>query len=213
MIGKKWLFIIILIVHFSSMAFSDEKDEKRFSIQASPLLFVSDIVYLFIDNDIKTYAFSMDAEFQYAINNYFNISAANTLYFENYMGSYQENSGGRFNEKYGRQFQYMIIPSFIYRPFGTWLKGWYVSGFPVIGRTHVSINNLDDSFTHLGLGSTGGYQWIFNNGFTVQLGTGLSKTWTIPSSNNKNNFRAEDEWHLFGLPFDIRFTVKLGYSF
>jgi len=52
MVGKKRLFIIILFVQFSSMAFSDEEKEKRFSIQVSPLLIVSDIVYLFIDNDI-----------------------------------------------------------------------------------------------------------------------------------------------------------------
>ena len=213
MIGKKWLFIIILLVLFSAMAFSDEEYEKRFSIQTSPLLIVSDIVYLFIDNDIKSYAFSIDAEFQYAINNYFNVSVANTIYFENYMSSYQENSSGRYNEKYGKQFQYMITPAFIYRPLGTWLKGWYVSGFPIIGWTHVSTNDLDDGFTHFGFGLTGGYQWIFNKGFTIQLGTGLCKTWIVPFANNKSNFRTEDEWHLFGLPFDIRFTIRLGYSF
>ena len=79
MVRKKWLLAIIIFIQFSSTAFSDE-NENKFSIQSSPLLIVGDIVYLFIDNDIKTYAFSIDAEFQYAINNYFNVSVSNTLY-------------------------------------------------------------------------------------------------------------------------------------
>jgi len=213
MVGKKGLFIIILLVKYSTMAFSEEGNEKKFSIQTSPLLITSDIAYLFMDNDNKTYAFSIDAEFQYALNRYLNVSIANTLYFENYMSSYQENSSVRFNIKYGQQFQYMIIPSFLYRPLGTWLKGFYVSGFPIIGWTHVSTEYLDANFTHLGLGLAGGYQWIFKNGFTLQLSTGLSKIWIIPFSNNKSDFRTEDEWHLFGLPFDLRFIIRLGYSF
>jgi len=32
-------------------------------------------------------------------------------------------------------------------------------------------------------------------------------------SKNKSTFKKEDEWHLFGLPFDLRFTIRLGYSF
>lgn len=211
MINKRRHLVIILLALFSATAFSDDEN-KKYSIQMSPHLIASDIAYLFMDNDTKTYPFSIDVEFQYAINDYFNISLANMLYFENYMESFQENSNGRFNEKYGRQFQYMITPSFIYRPLGTRLKGWYISGFPKIGWSHVSTDYLDDSFTHLGLGLTGGYQWIYNNGFTIQLGTGLSKTWIIPFSENKSE-SIEYDWHLFGLPFDLPFTIRLGYSF
>jgi hypothetical protein len=109
MVSKKLVFITILFIHFSAIVYSDE-NEKRFSIQTSPLLFASDIAYLFIDNDSKTYTFLLDAEFQYAINNYFNISLINTLYSENYLCSYSENSNGRYNEQYGQKFQYMIIP-------------------------------------------------------------------------------------------------------
>jgi hypothetical protein len=108
---QKWLFIFIIFVKLSATTFSDE-NEKRFSIQASPLLLASDITYFFMDNDRKTYAFLVDAEFQYAINNYFNVSIAGAFYFERYLSGYLENSNGRYNEKYGQQFQYMIIPTF-----------------------------------------------------------------------------------------------------
>jgi hypothetical protein len=89
----------------------------------------------------------------------------------------------------------------------------YISAFPVIGWIHVSTNYLDDTFTHLGLGLTGGYQWIFKNGFTMQLGTGLGKTWIIPFERNKSEYRTEDEWHFFNWPIDFTFTFRLGYSF
>jgi hypothetical protein len=199
-------------MQFSVLVFSDD-DQRIFSLQTSPLFYASDITYLFIDNDSKTYAFIIDVEFQYAINKYFNISVVNTLYFENYLSSYSENSNGRYNKKYGQQFQYMIIPAFLYRPFGTWLKGMFINAFPIVGWTHVSTNYLDDTFTHLGLGLGAGYQWIFKKGFTIQLGIGLSKTWIIPFADNKGTYRTEDEWHFFNWPIDLRFTFRLGYSF
>jgi hypothetical protein len=138
MVNKKRLFIIIIFALFSTMAFSDD-NEKKISIQASPLFFVSDIAYLFIDNDSKTYSFLIDAEFQYAINNYFNISVTNTLYFENYLNSYLQDGKGRYNEEYGQQSQYIIIPAFLYRPLGIWLKGMYISAFPIIGWIHCQL--------------------------------------------------------------------------
>jgi hypothetical protein len=171
------------------------------------------MVYLFIDNDSKTFIFAADVEFQYTLNKNFSISVANTLFFENYLDSFLENSQGRYNEDYGFQFQCMFYPAVLYRPFGTWTKGMYISAFPVIGWTHFSTKHLDDGFTHLGLGLSSGYQWIFKNGFTIQLGAGISKAWMIPFKNNKGSYRVEDEWHLFGLPFDLTYTFRIGYSF
>jgi hypothetical protein len=105
------------------------------------------------------------------------------------------------------------MPAFLYRPFGTWLKGMYLGAFPIIGWTNVSTEHFNDSFTHLGLGLNGGYQWVYRNGFTIQLGTGISKTWIIPFANNESTFRAEDKWHLFNMPVNMLFTFRLGYSF
>jgi hypothetical protein len=209
---KKLLLTWILATLISSTAFSYDA-EKRFSIQTSPLFLVGDIIYLLIDNDAKTYPFLLDTEFQYAINGYFNFSVTNIFYFENYTYSYQKNSNGRFNEKYGHQLQYLFMPAFLYRPFGTWLKGMYLGTFPIIGWTNVSTEHFNDGFTHIGLGLNGGYQWVFGNGFTIQLGTGINKTWIIPFANNKSIFRTEEERHLLNLPVDILFTFRLGYSF
>jgi hypothetical protein len=204
--------IAILFSFLSVLAFSDE-NEKRISIQTDPLLYVTDITYLFIDNDRRTFVIAADVEFQYALNKNFGVSVVNTLFFENYLDSFLENSNGRYDEKYGNQFQIMFNPAFMYRPFGTRLKGMYISAFPIIGWTHVSTKYLNDSFTHLGLGLSSGYQWILKNGFTIQLGAGISKTWIIPFKNNKGEYRVEDEWHLFDLPIDLNYTFRIGYSF
>jgi hypothetical protein len=211
-VKTKTILIFIFFSVLSVLAFSEE-NEKLLSIQANPLIYVTDIAYLFVDNDAKTFAFATDVEFQYVLNKDFSLSVTNTLFFENYLDSYLENSNGRYNEDYGKQFQIMFNPALLYRPFGTWIKGMYVSAFPIIGWAHVSTKNLDDSFTHLGLGLSSGYQWIFKNGFTIQLGAGMSKAWIIPYKNNKGTYRVEDEWHLLGLPFDLNYTFRIGYSF
>jgi hypothetical protein len=162
--------------------------------------------------DIKTFIISTDIEFQYAINQYFNISAVNTFLFENYLSSYLEDGGGRYDEDYGQQVQIFLMPAFMYRPFGTRLKGMYASIYPTIGWTYASTKYLDDTFTHLGFGLLSGYQLILKNGFTIQLGGGISKTWIIPFQNNRGKYRAEDEWHFFNLPLDFRLVFRLGYS-
>jgi hypothetical protein len=206
---KQIIFSVIFVICLSEPAFS-EGTEKKMSVQASLLPYISDIVFFFIDNDIKTFVIGTDVEFQYAINRHFNVSITNALYFENYLNSYLQDSGGRYNEDYGKQFQCMFTPAFLYRPLGTWLKGWYINGFPIIGWTHISTKILSDSFTHLGLGLSSGYQWILKNCFTIQLGGGISKTWIIPFKSNEGEF---EEWHLFNLPVDFLLTFRLGYTF
>jgi hypothetical protein len=209
---KKKCYFIVLFFCLSAAVFSGE-NEKLFSVQGSPLIYAADIAYLFMDNDIKTFVVSTDVEFQYAINRYFGISAVAAIFFEKYLNSYTENSGGRYDEDYGQQFQFLLMPAFMYRPFGTWLKGMYAGIYPVIGWTHAASEHLDSTLTNLGFGIHSGYQWIFGNGFTLQLGGGISKIWILPFQNNRGAYRAEDEWHFFNLPFDFRLVCRLGYSF
>lgn len=201
--------IILFLMFITTFTFSQE---KRMSILGSPLTYGIDIAWLFVDKDIETFVLLTDVQYQYAISNYLGVSISNTIYFENYLSSYLENRNGIFNKDYGKQFSIMFEPAFMYHPFGTWLKGWYINAFPVIGWSYVSTKDLDDGFTHLGLGITSGYQWIFENGFTIELGGGLSKNWIIRFGNNKGKYRAEDEWHLLGVPFDFRLDFRLGYS-
>jgi hypothetical protein len=59
------------------------------SIQASPLPSISDIVFLFTDNDTKTFVIGTDIEFQHAINRYFNVSITNAL-FKGNKGEFEE---------------------------------------------------------------------------------------------------------------------------
>ncbi|GHV36041.1 hypothetical protein AGMMS49546_00600 [Spirochaetia bacterium] len=209
-IKKIW---IILFFSFLPLLVFPQENDKRFSIQTNPLQYAADIAYLFMDNDTKTFVIATDVEFQYAINKDFSISVANTLFFENYLDSFLENSKARYNEDYGLQFQCMFYPAVLYRPFGTRMKGAYMSAFPIIGLTSVSTKHLNDGFAHLGLGLSAGYQWIFKNGFTLQLGAGMSKTWIIPFMNNKGTYRTQDEWHLLGLLIDLNYTFRIGYSF
>jgi hypothetical protein len=184
--------------------------EKKMSLQASPLPYISGLVFLFMDKDIKTFVIGTDLEFQYAINRHFTVSIANRLYFENYLYSYSQDDGGRYDEDYGKQFQCMFTPAFLYRPLGTGLKGWHISGFPIIGWTHAAAKKFSESFTHLGLGLSSGYQWALKNGLAIQLGGGIGKTWIIPFKGNEGAF---EEWHLFNLPLDFTLTLRLGYTF
>jgi hypothetical protein len=58
-----------------------------------------------------------------------------------------------------------------------------------------------------------GYKWVFNSGFTMQLGGGVGKTFSIPKKQDGDSFINSDgritviHTDLFILDF------KLGYSF
>jgi hypothetical protein len=215
----KTLFIVFLCGTVTTTAFADDHaavaassvPDKRMSLRVNPVVYATDLAFLFVDNDPKTFAMATDVEFQYALNHKFSVSVVNTLFFENYLDSYFENSNGRYNEDYGFQFQCLFQPALLYRPYGRGMRGLSVSAFPLVGWTTVSTKHLDDAFTHLGLGAAIGYQWIVKTRWTLQAGAGASKTWTLPFSNNKGSY--EDGWHFLGLPVDLHYTFRVGYLF
>ena len=208
---KKICFLLILLCILNASIFSQEND-KLFTIQSSPIALIFYLINLGID--IEDIYFLMDLEGQYKINDIINLSLTLSFLIYNYYKysyydyPYIENS---YLEK---TFQFIVKPMVIYRPFKTGLKGFYIGLYPVIGW-HTFDSKRDDISlrTEIGIGINTGYKWIFNNGFTLQLGTGIGKSWSIPE---RPNFYAglKSDGRLSLDRFDLYILdLKLGYSF
>jgi hypothetical protein len=59
------------------------------------------------------------------------------------------------------------------------------------------------------MGLITGYKWIFGNGFTLQLGGGIAKSWGI--SLSYPGYRSDGRICLDY--FDLLYDLKIGYSF
>jgi hypothetical protein len=214
---KKVLSTIILIVVFSS-AFAQEERNRSFSFQTN--LFVLMDLILNIGDDPETTYLSAEFEFQYALNNYFVLSFTPYFSFFKHMSRGYLDSYGNFTQKfYGKQWQLLLTPGIIYKPFGTGLKGMFIGLYPTIGWANISQDSsfgsfgnyyetfpaINDNFTLLGFGLLSGYQWVFKNGFTIALGGGVRKIWQIESKDNTGLYSAI-------LP-PILIHLRLGYSF
>jgi hypothetical protein len=193
----------------------EEHSEKEytFSIQTSPVMYLEDLISLGLGEEGSD-LFMMDLEFQYAINNYFNVSIETSVLI-------METDNIR---------QFTLVPKFLYHPFGTRLKGFYIGAYPNIGwsyhkytvREYVTTtfyigdiyeeHTYEQSYAEIGIGLVSGYQWIFRNGFTLSLGGALGKTWSIPAKEYWTNVINSDG--RISLPlFDFKIDFKLGYSF
>lgn len=214
----KRFFLIILLLPI--LVFSNEA-ERRMSIQASFIPYIWQFWYLLPlldDNDDQfddDYVFSPDIEFQYAINKHFAFSITGSFDFRRHTASFSTtiDSEGNVTDymNYEKSFLYTFKPAIMYHPFGTWLKGMYMSIYPVIGQQFVQSDYYDNTYTHLGIGVLSGYQWIFKKGFTMQLGTGISKSKIISSDSNKGEYhKHKDYWFKLN---NFRFVYKIGYSF
>ena len=194
----KYLVIFCLLVMISNNLFSQENNkntEQRFTIQTSPLLYAANIVTASF-HDKK---FFLDLEGQYKISNIFNVSLWAGAYFSNYYGSYTD------------EFQVDIKPMFIYRPLRTGLKGLYLGLYPTVGWHSYKDDFYKEFSTILGFGLNFGYKWIFKNGFTLQLGSGLGKSWIIPKDHN---VLFASDLRVIYKKIDVTIIdFKLGYSF
>ncbi|MDR2702386.1 MAG: DUF5777 family beta-barrel protein [Spirochaetaceae bacterium] len=203
---KKIIFIFAVMLIINQSIFGQDT-ERKFTIQLSPMVLFSDF---FVTNS-EDNMFSIDLEGQYKLRSTSNISL--TLSFlwsdrtiEDYFSqqdSYKENI-----------IQVGIKPMYIYRPFGTGLKGFYLGFYPNVGFHNVKKDNENTFYTELGFGINIGYKWVFDTGFTMQIGGGIGKTFSFPSKTG---------WDAF-INSDGRLTVtrsdivlldffKLGYSF
>jgi hypothetical protein len=204
---KKIFFVLIFLATINNNVFcqntENENVERKFTIQTSPGLFLIDLSRLGIG--IEDPFFIMDLEGQYKINDIFNVSL--TLSF-----LVNTRTGYRNVEKI---FQMNFKPMFIYRPFQTGLKGFYIGFYPNIGWQSIENSRYEDEFwTEIGIGINTGYKWIFNNGFTLQLGTGIGKTWSIPEKPDSMTGFINSDGRITLKNFDLLILdLKLGYSF
>jgi hypothetical protein len=162
------------------------------------------------DDDAKF--FCMDVEGQYKLNNSFNLSLSlsflinNIIAIADYTADYSEYA--YFQEDI---FQIDLEPMAIYRPFNTGLEGFYLGLHPIIGLQSITRGDENHIYTDLGLGFAIGYKWILNNGFTIQLGSGISKAWSIPE---KSGYYLNSDLRIPLRNFDILLLdFKVGYSF
>jgi len=183
---KKLLCCVVNILIFS------QENDKKFTIQTSPFSYVLDLIYI----GEGTTRFIMDLEGQYKINENINVSLTLSFFVD--------------NDYYVNNFQINIKPMFVYRPFGTGLKGFYIGIYPNIGwQTY-----KEYLWTEIGIGINTGYKWILNNGFTIQLGTGIGKTWSIHEEKPYyiGHINSDGSIPLKNFDFHI-LDFKLGYSF
>lgn len=218
---KKVFFVLVFITIVNS-TFSQNAEsknvEKKFTFQTSPLLFVSDLIALGVGDEDNT-LFIMDLESQYKINDIFNISFTLSFLINHHeiYGTIYHVYPTYYTESYSYKkdiFQINIKPMFVYRPFRTGLKGFYIGFYPSIGWQSVKNERDGNEFwTEIGVGVNTGYKWIFNNGFTLQLGAGIGKTWSIPEKPETYNLINPDG-RITLKNFDILILdFKLGYSF
>jgi hypothetical protein len=109
---------------------------------------------------------------------------------------------------------------FIYRPFRTGLKGFYIGIYSTIGwysteDEYDGYEYEDYSYTLIGTGINTGYKWVFNNGFTLQLGSGIGKSWILPKGLRLTETgHMTSDSRLMLKNFDLYIIdFKLGYSF
>ena len=192
---KKILIFVIIIVFVTSTLFSIENiqnenvKENNVTIQVSPLTLVTNILpYLRVYN--------LEIEGQYRINEIFNISFATAFYCISFGAN---------------DHQFVFKPMFIYRPLKTGLKGFYLGAYTNLGwdKSGWATSNGEVYITQfqIGGGFNTGYKWIFKNGFTIQLGVGLGKTYNSTDGLNADIGRIPLDFLDFILDF------KLGYSF
>ena len=140
-------------------------------------------------------SFLIDIEAQYNINQLYNASLSLSFFY---------NSKDTNTE---------IKPMFVFSPMRTGLKGFYLGIYPIIGliSKYSYWNEKNDFSVEFGVGLKTGYKWIFNNGFTLQLGTGISKTF-FPYYFDNYGFGADGrkKLELFDL---YLLDFKMGYSF
>jgi hypothetical protein len=191
----------------SNSSVTHKNKERRFTFQSSPVLLAMDFATLMFFPFMDIMTIAIDLETQYKINDIYNVS---------FTASFWSN-----NESKTKDYRIDLKPMFIFRPFKTGLEGFYVGLYPTVGwyncKTFAS-NNYDQLFTIVGLGVNTGYKFVFRKGFSMQLGTGIGKSWIIPKltdilPTDYDNHLTSD-LRLITKYIDVYIMdFKIGYSF
>ena len=204
---KKFILLVVIVIFLNQGLFSQDTEksfvERSFTIQTSPVLMFVDFI-IFSAVDVRDSVFCMmDLEGQYKISNAVNVSLAFSYFVLHDSYGYSDPS---------TEFQVMFKPMFIYRPFKTGLKGYYLGFNPTINLQ--SYTGYEKLITGIGLGFNTGYKWILKNGFTLQLGTGFNRMFYIPRSGSDylEYFNSDGSFNLPNFAWQI-IDFKLGYSF
>jgi len=208
---KKILFLcaVILVIHQS--VFSQDT-EKKVTIQTNPLLLFSDI---FVGDPHELYI--ADLETQFKINKTSNISITLSFLYGDY--TFWEYDNDPINDIYEHSYREVIFqaglkPMYIYRPFGTGLKGFFIGFYPNVDiQYRITSDNNRALNTDLGFGMDLGYKWVFDSGFTMQVGGGIGKTFSIPSKATDDGSINSDGRITIRHSDISLFGFKLGYSF
>ena len=199
---RKFIVIFTLIALIGPALPAHEKKERKLTLQSSPLLFLIDVFANATADSDSSSLFVMDLEGQYKINDIFNVSLTTSFFV------YKE-PDDQVDEK---GFQFILKPMFVYRPFRTGLKGFYLGLYSNVGWQTENSFDEKEFWTEIGFGMNIGYKWVFHNGFTLQLGTGIGKTWTLSDSDSYTVLNSDGR--MVGPNLDLQILgLKLGYSF
>jgi len=205
---KKIVFFVFVIFILDNHVFGQDA-ERKFTLQTSPLLWFSDV---YADNEDDN-IFAMDVEGQYRINDRINVSLTVSFLIDNRTVEEYAEEADVFYHYDENKYQINFKPMIIYRPFYTGIRGFYLGFYPNVGLLHVISDDEEKFFTELGFGINIGYKWVFRGGFTMQVGGGIGKTFSIPEESYKYVTMYSDgripvahtDFHLL--------DFKIGYTF
>jgi len=227
-IMKKAVCIILFSVLIISHSFAQEKKIYTFSIKANPFAYLaSTLSYINFatTKNYPSYIGLYELEFQYALNDYLNISFNPRLESEN-------SPRYLYNEYYSINHCLHLTPGLLFRPLKTRLRGWYLGAYIPIGWINMKEGmiskppTVSDNFALLGIGIATGCQWINKKGGTFSLGVGGQKYWKFGFPNNTYTYTYTEPFTLktfltslverniyWELPLALTMDFRFGYSF
>jgi len=221
------LFFLFFSIHLNA--------EERFSFQSKPTLYFIPVVQSVLPPVIfgvepqwKPFIIIIDIEFQYALTEKFALFI-NPVFAQGFWKYAAIEGDAYFNDYYSSNCL-DFVTGFLYRPFGTGLRGMYLGIFSIIGWGYVNHGYFDNGseraadFLNLGFIAEIGYGWIFKNGFSLTIGAGITGVYQVPKIsivtavnayyNDMYNYgNLHGIYYIENFPIAPRLKLSIGYSF